>query len=206
MSKSVKYGFKTTMREFCKYLAKQGIENIEPVSIITDDTGSTIFYDEILESPDLKMLYGAAKPPFEDDGLKILPSTPTSLEKELWEILGPHNKLVEKNVGVYWRFTFDPETHILIKLARGEEIYHRTLGITQFMTTENDPDLVFFCPTSKWEAHVVVLSRASRIEQTRYQRYTIMVHGTEYYDLQLNGEVTSENTNSISWYLHNPKD
>lgn len=200
MSKSVKYGFKTTMREFCKYLAKQGIENIEPVSIFTDDTGSTIFYDEILESPDLKMLYGAIKPPFEDDSLKILPSTPTSLEKELWEILGPHNKLVEKLVGAYWRFTFDPETHILISLARGEEIYYRTTSIRQFMCTEEDPGLVFFRPTSRWEAKIVELTHFVRLEE-KYRRYEFLIRGHEYYDLNINGAITSENSDDIGWYV-----
>ena len=206
MSKFIKYEFETTMREFCKYLAKQNIETIEPMSIVTDDSGSTIFYDENIQGATLELLFGSKNPPFEDGNLKTLPTTPSSLEKELWETLGPRNKLVEKNVGTYWRFVFNPETRILISLSRGGEIYHRTTGIPQFVTIEEDPELVFFCPKTKWEAHIIVLSHISRVEQTQIRPYTISVYGTQYYNLQLNGEITSENTNSISWYLHGSRD
>lgn len=188
--KSIHYPFKTSMREFCKYLDKRGIETIEPISILVEEKGeikTTIFYNEISQDENLKNLYGAETPPFIDCASYIsYPDKATELEQDLW--IFKDKMLIEEGVGSYWKINFDLDTRAIKNITCHKEIYHRT------QNKLFPYSIVLVCPKNNWEADFIVLDGISESKSTRY---THLVSGTIYHNLDMKSDITEENSSKI---------
>jgi len=194
--KSIRYPFKTSMREFCKYLDKRGIETIEPISILVEENEkeekgegrTTIFYNEISQDENLKNLYGAETPPFLNRASYIsYPDKATELEQNLW--IFKDKMLIEEGVGVYWKFNFDLDTRAIKNITCHNEIYHRT------QNKLFPYSIVLVCPKNNWEANFIVLEDG--ISESKSTRYTHLVSGTIYHNLDMKSDITEENSSKI---------
>lgn len=191
--KTIKYPFKLTMRELCKFLDKRGLEDVEPVSVSNDETETTVLYKSISVEERLKVLFGTN---LSNNRLISSPKTPTALDISLYEKVGS-TRLIERQMGRYWKFIFD-DNHILTKLVTPAGTFHRSTS-SDVGGFEEDPDdemLRFFCPKNAWEFDAIFL-RFVFDDEKRSDK--VIVSGEHYYDLEAGERRPISGDSSISW-------
>jgi len=197
--KSIKYPFKTTMREFCKFLEKREID-VDPISITDDETGSTIVYKNVSVDEKLKNLFGAYNTPIDKNRLYNYPKEPTKFDILLYNRIGSRT-LVEKNIGRYWNFIFNDDK-ILIKLVAGvSTIFYRTTSNEVGGELEDDEslNLKFFCPKNRWEFDAIFIGY---IFDECKRSDNVILCASHFYDLEAGEEIPYHNNgDTIAWKL-----
>lgn len=199
--KSVKYPFKTTMREFCKFLEKREID-VDPISITDDETGSTIVYKSVSIDEKLKNLFGAHNTPIDKNRLYSIPKEPTKFDILLYDRIGSQT-LVEKNFGRCWNFVFNDDK-VLTKLIAGvSTIFHRTMSTEIGGGFEDDEslnlNLKFFCPKNGWEFDAIFIGY---IFDEGKRSDNVILSAVHFYDLEAGEEISHHNNgDTIAWKL-----
>ena len=168
---TVKYPFTITLREFCKFLEKHNID-IEPLSITSEKETLIVYRGNVSEK-----LQTLVEPYFYNNYKKV-PEAPTDLDIFLWEIV-KDKKLIEKYVGVEWKFVFLDK--ILTKLISGKDtVFYRSTAteIGAFPDDDFRPCLRFFCPKNAWEFDAIYLNTVKGKEPN------VVISGFRDYDIE----------------------